>query len=409
MTVNVGGSLTLDNGAFLDTAAAVVPDRLRNAAAITLAGGGLEFRGNANAAAAEVVGTITASSNFTSTVASVSLGRPTTLTANLLTRNAAGFVSFRGYGADLGSANNRLLFYTPLTPQLSNGALPFATLAKAGDIDFAGYDPVRGVLAAPARTTLVGATAADNVKLTAGQTLGAATAVNALLLVGSNVTVGGTASLLVGSGLLVGDGPGNKVTAPVSFGGAVGLIDVATLARPGAGPSTLDLTGIVDGQAGVNKLGAGRAAFSAANTYAGVTTAAEGVLGVANSGALGAAGDGAAAQGTTVLAGAALELDGSGGNLAVANEALTLSGLGFGYGNTNALVSGNTGALRSLAGTNAWTGPVTLTNAGNNSLVVLGVDAGTLAINAAVGQSANVNVTKAGAGVLEFGGTAANT
>src|SRR5207249_4153397 len=108
-------------------------------------------------------------------------------------------------------------------------------------------------------------------------------------------------------------------------------------------------------------------------------------------------------QGTVVFTGAALELDGSAGNLTVANEALTLSGTGGpGYGNTSAVSAVQTGAVRSLAGSNTWTGNVTLTNAGFNSTVALGVDAGTLAINAPIGQTAGVNVAKVGAGVLEF-------
>src|SRR5262249_16537329 len=86
-----------------------------------------------------------------------------------------------------------------------------------------------------------------------------------------------------------------------------------------------------------------------------------------------------------------------------------LGGLGFGYGNTNAILSGNTGALRNLAGANTWAGNLTLTNAGFNSTVVVGVDAGSLALNGAIGQTANVNVTKVGPATLDFAGSLANT
>src|SRR5262249_22307008 len=126
ITVNLGGSLIIDNTASASN------DRVRNAAGITLSGGGLEFRGNKTSAVSEVVGTITTSTNFSSTITSVSQGQATTLNVNALTRNANSFVSFRGYGADLGSANNRMFFYTPLLP--INDVLPFATLAKAGDV-----------------------------------------------------------------------------------------------------------------------------------------------------------------------------------------------------------------------------------------------------------------------------------
>src|SRR5207248_10691441 len=123
--------------------------------------------------------------------------------------------------------------------------------------------------------------------------------------------------------------------------------------RTGSGTATVDFGGTVDGASGISKFGPGRATFLAANTYAGVTNVFEGVLRVASSRGLGVSADSSPNQGTVVFVGAALELDGSAGNLAVGNEALTLSGTGGpGYGNTNALFSTETGALRSLAGSN---------------------------------------------------------
>ena len=88
-------------------------------------------------------------------------GQPTTLTANQLTRtDAKALLAFAGYGQDLGTANNRLFFYTPLTPQLANGILPWATLGKSGDIDFASYDLVRGLFAATSLASLAAASSA---------------------------------------------------------------------------------------------------------------------------------------------------------------------------------------------------------------------------------------------------------
>ncbi|MBY0513582.1 MAG: hypothetical protein K2P78_06680 [Gemmataceae bacterium] len=213
VTVNIGGSLVLDN------TTQAVGDRLRNASGVSLTGVTLELRGNAATPVNEIVGTITLNSNFPSTVASVSLGAAATLSANQLTRNANSFVSFRGYGQDLGTTGNKILFFTPptvpasATPELVNGVLPFATVSKAGDVDFAGYDSALGVLATPSVSSLATATAKDNVKLTAGATLASAAAVNAILFAGNGITVGGAGPLTVGSGLVVTMGSGNSLTA----------------------------------------------------------------------------------------------------------------------------------------------------------------------------------------------------
>src|SRR5262249_23918500 len=158
ITVNLGGTFQIDN------TDAAVNDRVRNASQITLAGSVLDFRGSLTTAVSEVVGTIQTNSNFSSTISTASQGQATTLSASSLSVQANSFVSFRAYGSDLGSANNKLIFYTPLLSQLVNNALPFATLSKPGDIDFVGYDAVKGVIAAPSRSTLAGASATDNVK-----------------------------------------------------------------------------------------------------------------------------------------------------------------------------------------------------------------------------------------------------
>jgi len=61
------------------------------------------------------------------------------------------------------------------------------------------------------------------------------------------------------------------------------------------------------------------------------------------------------ANGTTVASGAVLQLDGSGGDLSIGAEALTLNGSG---------ISSN-GALRNIAGSNSWAGAITLGSASN--------------------------------------------
>src|SRR5204862_6347831 len=110
-------------------------DRLRNSSAVTLSGGTLELIGN-SAGTSETVGSMTISSDFYSILASTSTGAgPTALAAAQLVRNANSFVEFRGFGSDLGSAANQIRFFASPIAQLVNGILPFATVAKANDLD----------------------------------------------------------------------------------------------------------------------------------------------------------------------------------------------------------------------------------------------------------------------------------
>ena len=425
ITVNPGGSLIIDNSG----PGNANNDRVRNTAGITLIGAELEFRGSEAAPVSEVLGNITTNATpggFTSIVTSINQGQPTTLSAHQLTRSAPAVISFRGYGADLGTADNQLFFFNPLVTQLSNGILPFATLAKAGDLDFVGYDLTKGVLAGPYADTLAGATATTNVKLKHNETVSGAIAVNALLVTGATpVTVGGAGLLTIGSGLLVANGAGQTINAPLEFGGATALILTPNFGTTGtAFNTTLDLGGAVDGQQGLAKLGVGRLNLNASSTYAGVTNIYEGVVRITNAGALGAAVNNSPNQGTSVWMGSALEIDGSGGPVNVQNEYLSLGGAGFGYapatlalGNTNNVpMTGNQGALRNIAGmANYWTGRVDLigraTTTNYSNITAVGVDADSfLGLWSSISGTTNAwcTVHKVGTGILELDGPTAN-
>src|SRR5205085_167346 len=132
-----------------------------------------------------------------------------------------------------------------------------ATVARFGDIDFATYDPIKGVLAAPSVSSLAGARSTANVKLTAGATLAGATTVNALLLAGDGITVGGSGLLTVGSGLVAATGSGDAINAKVVFGGATGLIVAANPGTATSGTATLDFAAAIDGATGLGKFGPG--------------------------------------------------------------------------------------------------------------------------------------------------------
>ena len=404
ITVQIGGTFSIDNAAGADT------DRVRNAANVTLNGGAIELVGHAAAAVNEIVGTLTTNANFTSFVTSDSQGAAAKLSFAGLTRQSNSFILFNGQSAstnnDLGSILNQVLFLNPPTNLLLNGILPFAalrTLGAAGqsDLEFVGYSALVGITAVAAVTTLAGATAKDNVKLSASEALAATTNVNALLIVGNGRTISGTSALTVESGLVLNFGNNNTISAPLNFGGQTALIDTVTAGQ------TLSVSSVLDGQAGLVKFGPGALSLSGANTYAGTTTIFEGAIRISNSSALGVSAGNLLTHGTTVQTGAALEIDGSGGAVNVGEEALSLSGLGFGYGNQTTVVSGNGGALRNIAGTNSWLGNITLPNTASLSHA-LGSDAGTLALNGQILTGvATLNLFKVGGGTVEFGGAPA--
>jgi autotransporter-associated beta strand protein len=140
----------------------------------------------------------------------------------------------------------------------------------------------------------------------------------------------------------------------------------------------------------VAKTGSGVATLSNANSYHGLTDVQTGTLRATNGGALGAA-DGTLATGTMVSSGATLEIDGTGGNLLVGNERLSLSGTGV----------GGAGALHVTGGAgNTWAGPVNLASA---ATVKVETGAGLTFSNVVSGNP----LTKDGLGTLTLAG--ANT
>ena len=126
----------------------------------------------------------------------------------------------------------------------------------------------------------------------------------------------------------------------------------------------------------LTKVGDGTLTLAGANTYGGATIVNGGILRIANASALGSTN-----AGTTINAGAELELS---GGITVANELLTLNG----------------GELCNLTGTDTYSGAITLTA---NSVV--DSDAGTLKITSGISGAYGLN--KAGAGTVELSG--ANT
>ncbi len=153
-----------------------------------------------------------------------------------------------------------------------------------------------------------------------------------------------------------------------------------TLSSGGDNTSTAFAGLIADGSGTVamTKTGTGTLTLSGANTYTGTTTLTTGVIRVQSNTALGTA----AASGTTVASGAAIEIDGTG--LAIAEPITSLIGTGVGA----------TGAVRNLANANTWSGAIVLGAGG----ATLGSDAGTLtlATGGITGATRPLTVTGAG-------------
>ncbi len=217
----------------------------------------------------------------------------------------------------------------------------------------------------------------------------------------ASITISGTGYTLAGNSVALGAtgisasaaSATNTVNLAMSFAATV-TIDVAST-------STLTLGGVLSGAGGITKTSAGTLTLSGTNTYTGATTVSAGVLDLQSSAALGTA-----AGTTSVTAGAAVQVDGSGLSIA---EPLTLNGTGI----------SSAGGLRNLANNNAWTGTLTLASAAR-----VNSDAGTLTLSAitgatiglSVGGSGNTTVsgvisttsgtlTKDGSGTLTLSGT----
>jgi autotransporter-associated beta strand protein len=188
----------------------------------------------------------------------------------------------------------------------------------------------------------------------------------AVLLAGGTVTLLG--NWITNRSIYLGGGGLNTQANNATWNGPVAGTFATTLGKTGTG--TLTLTG--------------------ANSFNATLAVGQGVVNVQGNTALGNP-----SGGTTVSSGAELQLQ---GGVTIAAEPLTVSGSG----------TGGNGALRSVSGVNAWTGPITL-----NAATTVGVDAGRLSVGGAVGGS--FALTKAGAGTLNLlgansytGGTTVN-
>ena len=213
-----------------------------------------------------------------------------------------------------------------------------------------------------------GDNAVFNTSFTNQPTLNANAQVDGLWMtngVGQNVTLngsgtlslsGGTINGVAGLGILVDNTTAYSLTinAPLAATanqtwrnnslnvlsiGAVNLFS-STLTLDGSG--TTAISGVISGAGSMIKNGTGTLVLSGANTFGGSLTIAGGAVKISHAGALGSL-----STGTSVLNGAALQLE---GGVVFNAEAVALLGSGI----------GGTGALRNLSGNNTYTGLISL-------------------------------------------------
>ncbi len=138
-----------------------------------------------------------------------------------------------------------------------------------------------------------------------------------------------------------------------------------TVGASGGGGSFNGLIQDGSGTMQLAKTGAGVQILASSNSYGGTTQVNGGVLNIQNGGALGST-----SSGTTVAAGAALQIQGG----ITVSEPLALNGSGV----------SNDGALRNMASNNFWNGAITL--ASNSTIGGTGGEL-VLQSSAAIGQS----------------------
>lgn len=429
-TVNAGGTLLIEN-----TAVANTNDRVRNAAAITLNGGRVNFSHTAGAASySETLGAVTLSSGASTIAASrAAAGQTSTLTLSGLTRTA-GSVDFTGTGLGADTRNRILITgqadgligpwatvngsalaayssslgvypaadaaYTDIAARGPSSTIPDAGAAAAIRIN---SDGVSGSIALAAATTTAGSllqnTATAATVDTAGKTLRV-----------TSVTVPSGKA-----GVTLGAASGDGTLAPATAGGGL------SLANDGSAPLIVNAAIANNTSASsLSKSGAGTVTLAAPNTFSGGTAISGGTLLLAHGDAL---------QNSTVTLGAVAPVfdssvsghaftfgalaglkdfalsDNAGSPVALSvgknNASTAYSGAISGGGS---LVKQGSGTL-TLAGANTFSGGTTLSAGGAltaNSLQALGlgpvVNNGTLNLATAPGAYSGLSVAMSGAG-----------
>lgn len=182
-------------------------------------------------------------------------------------------------------------------------------------------------------------------------------------LIANKVQLSNAAVTLSGDSLFfLGTTPGITATANAAHTIANNLTLDGT-ATMNIASNSATLSGVLNGNGGITKSGAGTLVLTGANTHTGTTSVSAGVLNIRHANALGS-GD------ATVASGAELQLQ---GGITVSGARVTVTG------------GGNNGALKNISGNNTWAGDI-------SALAVSGItriasDAGTFTLSGEISQS----------------------
>jgi autotransporter-associated beta strand protein len=445
-----GGQLILDN---TGAASAYESNRINDLADVGSRGGNLIFKGRAGTASGETFGSYEAFVGFNSWIESeIGAGGSNKLLFASFRRGDAASMRFIGTGAELSAeGNNQILVQSALawptsgwvTGGLINGVLPYCRVEGPTNYDVATvasvpegfaivglasdrYVTIDGSMADKDISALVDST--SNVMITTPGTYYISTALVNTLSLAEGVTLRGTSAttnLTIQAGnLRLGDGA--ELAVPFVYLGnpsppANIPSNVQTIIAVRGG-RTATISGAILGGGSLMKTGLGKLVLSGNNEFTGAFYVQEGIVTASNSNAFGAP-----TGGVTAMFGSALELDGSGGDLAFGPETLTFNGQGFNDFDGIVEAGEDQGVIRNLAGNNSMAGVIyqNWVNGGavsdyydgyayfatNNAIIAnavfYGVGAGSLTLNGQI-TGADAELIKLGPGTLELGGSQQN-
>jgi autotransporter-associated beta strand protein len=262
-----------------------------------------------------------------------------------LTNGTTYFYVVSALNGSIESANSAQISIVPAVPPTT------FTTASAGNWSSATWTPQQPISAFA--TTIVFNNAGS---ISSNNNLGLLLA-NKLNLTNGAVNLTGDALFLAGSA------PAVTSTANVAhtLGGILTLDAATTFNIPS---NTTTVSGVINGNGGVTKTGAGTLVLSGANSNTGPTTVSAGVLNLRHSDALGS-------SNITVANGASLDLQ---NNITLTGHRATLTGQGSGTG----------GVLRNVSGNNTWAGEITAV--AFSGVTRISSDAGTLTLTGEINQ-----------------------
>jgi autotransporter-associated beta strand protein len=262
-----------------------------------------------------------------------------------LTNGTTYFYVVSAFNGSIESANSAQISVVPAVPPTT------FTTASAGNWSSATWTPQQPISAFA--TTIVFNNAGS---ISSNNNLGLLLA-NKLNLTNGAVNLTGDALFLAGSA------PAVTSTANVAhtLGGILTLDAATTFNIPS---NTTTVSGVINGNGGVTKTGAGTLVLTGANSNTGPTTVSAGVLNLRHSDALGS-------SNITVANGASLDLQ---NNITLTGHRATLTGQGSGTG----------GVLRNVSGDNTWAGEITAI--ADSGVTRISSDAGTLTLSGEINQ-----------------------